>query len=643
MVANPEKDKVAKDEKFNIRLSVELPAPWHTYPTNEQLSSEGIGPSPTEFNFLPDNALKIDGKIKSSKPKTEYDKGFEFDIQLFEGKFEFTIPVVAKKDIDFATDKIQLLAYMQLCDTSRCLPGDDYKTTITADAWGKTDVADAAEMVEAPETSEAIVPAPDALNQQIASAEQPVKTESQMEIEQKKSEGFLSFLLFAMGAGALALLTPCVFPMIPITVSFFTKRSEKGKGGTVRDASVYALGIILTFTGLGILLAGIFGATGIRDFASNGWVNIFIAAIFVIFALNLFGSFEIQLPTGLMNKLNKKSGQSNGVISVLLMALTFSITSFTCTVPFVGSTLIAASGGEWFWAVLGMVGFSGIFALPFFLLALFPSFMKKMPKAGGWMNNVKVVMGFIEIAAAMKFLSNADLVWNWGILSKEWFLAIWIAICIIVSLYILGVFRLHHDSEVKGVTASRIIFSVFFMAVAFYFITGMFGKTLGELDAFLPPTEYRELMNAGELDPSTASAVAPATSASESGSGYESMVWLSDYEAALKQSKESGVPLFIDFTGFTCTNCRWMEQNMFKREEIYSRMNQFVKVHLYTDRRTEPYLTNKKMQQEQYGSIELPLYVIIAPDGSHVGTKTFTRNMQEFVDFLDRGIATTVR
>lgn len=628
----PERTAVQKGDTFLIKVNFDVPSPWNTYPAKEQLGKDSVGPTPTEFSFKPD-VLKIAGKIKSSKPHRHYDEGFEMDLDYYAGKFNFTIPVVAKKDIDFSKNKVQLLSYMQFCNETGCIPPDDYSAVISSVAFASSavQVEDTAEILPSPVDSGML----QQVTEKVDKDNKVQMTESQREIEQKKSEGALSFLWFAISAGALALLTPCVFPMIPITVSFFTKRSEKGKGRAVRDALFYAIGIILTFTGLGIILALIFGATGIRDFATNGWINLFITAIFIVFALNLFGAFEIALPSGLMNKLDRKSSSSGGIVSVLLMALTFSITSFTCTVPFVGSTLVAASGGEWFYPILGMLGFSGVFAAPFFLLALFPAAMKKLPKSGGWLNNVKVVMGFVEIAAAMKFLSNADLVWNWGIMPKELFIAIWIIICFLIVVYVLGLFRLPHDSEVKGVGAVRIIWAMFFGAVGFYLLTGLFGKTLGELDAFMPPSEYREIMNAEAVQ--SASTTLPPAAENESG---EELVWLDNYELGLQKAKETGMPLFIDFTGFTCTNCRWMEQNMFKRSEIHNRMSQFVLVRLFTDRRNEPYVSNKKLQQESYGSIELPLYVIIDPDGNFVGTKTFTRNMKEYVDFLDNGLRT---
>ncbi len=667
--SQPQKLEVKSGEIFNLKVRVTIPKPWYTYGMKEQIGPDGVGPTPTEIFLSPENILGIHGNIKSQKPKIKNDAGFGMNIEYYAGSFEFLLPVKAKKNINFSKDKIEVVVYMQLCDTARCLPPEDYKTTVSnkiypgaeeeASEYNSSDsnVEPENKNIDSNVVSGVLNTAEHALannsvnsssvnsnNYQEDTASTTAKTESQQQIEAKRKEGFWAFLFFAMGAGALALLTPCVFPMIPITVSFFTKRAEKTGASTIKDAFIYAIGIMFTFTGLGILLATIFGATGIRDFAANGWVNIFIAAVFIIFALNLFGAFEIQMPSGLMNKLNKKSNEGTGVISVLLMALTFSITSFTCTVPFVGSALIAASGGEWFYPILGMIGFSGVFALPFFLLALFPSVMKKMPKAGGWMNNVKVVMGFLEIAAAIKFLSNADLVWSWGVLSKEFFLAIWVVICLLIMLYILGLFRLHHDSKVDSLTATRLIWAIAFGSLSFYFLTGMFGKTLGELDAFLPPAEYREIMNSASIG-STSSILTydSATNTNNSinnNSDNNLNSWLKDYNQGIEEGKRLGLPVFIDFTGFTCTNCRWMEQNMFKRGDIEARMNGFVKVKLYTDRREEPYVSHKKLQQDLYGSIELPLYVIISPDGEKIGTKTFTRDMQEFIDFLDKGLAT---
>jgi thiol:disulfide interchange protein DsbD len=337
-----------------------------------------------------------------------------------------------------------------------------------------------------------------------------------------------------------------------------------------------------------------------------------------------------------LNKLNAKS-QGNGFTSVLLMGLTFSLTSFTCTVPFVGSALFSASQGEWFYPIIGMLGFSAVFAAPFFLLALFPSAMTKLPKAGGWMNNIKVVMGFLEIAAAIKFVSNVDFAWGLGIMPRELFLAIWIGCGILITLYILGVFRLSHDSRVESVGTVRVVFALIFASITFYLISGLQGKELGEINAYLPPNDYKEIISGTQIaSVSTGTAAEPGEKPANS-----EISWFNNYDQAVSESKKLNKPLFVDFSGFQCTNCRWMELNMFPRKSIKDVMNRMVLVRLYTDKKEEPYLSYKKMQIERYKSIALPLYVIITPDGEVLGTKAFTRDENEFRTFLLKAFPVT--
>ncbi len=620
-----------KGEKFNVTLKVKFEKNWYTYGMKEQVGPDGIGPTTTLISLQPEGKIAVSGKITSSKPHTKYDEAFKINIEYFKGIFEFSIPAIAKKDIDLTKDKLLVIFDIQQCDQEKCLPPNAFEIPIKFDettAQTEEITSNPVDSAAAQDTASVeIVPTPDTTNKA------SMQTDSQSEIESKKKEGVWSFLWFAMSAGALALLTPCVFPMVPITVSFFTKRAEKGKSSGLKDSLIYAFGIITTFTALGFILALVFGATGIQDFATNPFLNLFIAAIFVIFALNLFGAFELQLPTGMLNKLNKKS-EGGGVVGVLLMGLTFSLTSFTCTVPFVGSALIAASGGEWFYPILGMLGFSAVFAAPFFLLALFPSAMSSLPKAGGWMNNIKVVMGLLEIAAAIKFISNADLVWSWGLMPRELFIGIWIACSLLIAMYILGIFRLPHDSPVDKVGTPRIVFAIFFTSISFFLFAGLTGKPLGELDAFLPPPDYYSLNSETSVVATTNANPLENDASISSNKDF----WHKNYADALKEAKESNKYLFVDFTGFTCTNCRWMELNMFEKPAIKSLMGQMVKVKLYTDRREEPYVSNKKMQQERFNSIELPLYVILTPNEEFIATKTFTRDEVEFVDFLKKGV-----
>lgn len=621
--AEPNRMQVKSGETFTVKLNFEFEKGWYIYDIVEQVGPEGLGPQKTEISFSPKGFLSIKGTIKTPKPKVKYDSAFYIDIRTFSGKFSFEVPVVALKGIDFSKDKVFAEIFVQQCKDNLCLPGLEFKKLIQQGSQVSELVgAVSKDSGSTEDTYRATSISPTKAND---------KTESTQQIEDVKKQGIWTYLVFAMSAGALALLTPCVFPMVPITVSFFTKRAEKNPGKGFRDSLVYGIGIMLTFTALGFILALFFGASGIQNFATNPFINLFIALIFIVFSLNLFGAFEFQLPTSWLNALNVKS-QGSGVFSVLLMGLTFSLTSFTCTVPFVGVALVSAAGGEWFYPIIGMFGFSAVFAFPFFLLALFPSAISKMPRSGAWMNNIKVVMGFLEIAAAIKFISNADLVWGLGIMPRELFLGIWIGCGLMIAMYILGLFRLPHDTPVESVGTLRILFAVFFISISFYLVSGLFGKKLGELDAFLPPPDYEEIVG-NNASVNSSIALINAGSSTAENVGDE---WLDNYQLALKFAKDSGKPIFIDFSGFTCTNCRWMEINMFTKPEVKKLLSQMVKVRLFTDRREEPYISNKKMQMERFNSIELPLYVIQTPNEKVIATKTFTRNVEEFVSFLNQ-------
>jgi len=428
--------------------------------------------------------------------------------------------------------------------------------------------------------------------------------------------------------GALSLLTPCVFPMIPITVSYFTSHASGNRKSAVFTAIIYALGIVLTFTALGMLLAVIFGAGGVNHLAANPWVNLLITAIFLGFAFSLFGAYFIQVPASLMDRMdfltrNKEGGQ---VIGALLMGFAFTLTSFTCTSPFVGTLLVLTAQGNWRWPLAGMLAFSTVFAIPFFVLALAPQLMSRLPKAGGWMVSVKAVMGFLEIAAAMKFLSNADLVWHWGIFTRQVVLAVWVGIGVMTVLYVLGYFRMAHDSPVESIGAVRLTVAIVFLAVTVWLVPGLFGRQLGELESFLPP----EVSSSGS-PPSTS----PASSANLQ---HEADWILNDYDGAMEQAKQENKLVFVDFTGYTCTNCRWMEANMFPRPEVAKEINKFVCVRLYTDGDGELYEHYQKMQQEKFGTVALPLYAILRTDGSPIATfPGLTRNTAEFLAFLQSG------
>ncbi|MFZ1572259.1 MAG: cytochrome c biogenesis protein CcdA [Candidatus Kapaibacterium sp.] len=316
------------------------------------------------------------------------------------------------------------------------------------------------------------------------------------DFDNAKKEGFWSFILVCMAAGFGSIFLPCVYPIIPITISFFTKRNHATHKQAIKDVSYYALGIILTFTLVGVLVSVLFGASKLNEFVSNPFVNIIIALIFIALAFSLWGAFELQLPRSIVDKLNKNATENkDSPLGVIIMGIVFALTSFSCTGAVLASLLRLSADGDWTWALAGMAAFSFVFSLPFILFGLFPSLLKSIPKSGGWMNAIKIVFGFLEIAAAVKYLSSADLVWESGILTREVVLAIWITVSLMTGLYLIGVYRFTHDSVVDKIGVPRAIFALLFIFMAFRMVPGMFGEELGEMDALLPPQNYPGIGN----------------------------------------------------------------------------------------------------------------------------------------------------
>ena len=499
-----------------------------------------------------------------------------------------------------AWDLISLDVRYQLCNDTFCMPPKTVRVSTTATEDVKRNT------VAAPTPEAAVTDTPSSSNKP----------------PQQTPDDLWPFIWLAASLGALSLLTPCVFPMIPITVSYFTSHSAGHRGRAIKLASVYSIGIVATFTIVGMLLAFFVGAAGINLFAANPWINLLITAIFLFFAFNLFGAYEITIPSGLLTKLDSitrsREGEGSGVIGALLMGLTFTLTSFTCTSPFVGTILVSASQGNWRMPLLGMLVFSAVFALPFFVLALAPHLLSQLPRAGGWMNSVKVAMGFLELAAAMKFISNVDLVWKWGIFTRDVVLAIWIAIFVVLTVYLLGKIQFAHDSKPERLGAFRVFSAVLCLAVAFYMLTGLFGAKMGELESFLPP----DLTNPGN-----------------GRSADAGQKWIvNDYEAALAKARSENKRVFVDFTGYTCTNCRWMEANVFPQPEVEAELSKFVLARLYTDGEGDIYTRQQQLEQDMLGTVALPLYAVVSPDGKIVASfPGLTRNVGEFVDFLKKG------
>ncbi|MFN6963231.1 MAG: cytochrome c biogenesis protein CcdA [Pyrinomonadaceae bacterium] len=602
--AGTKRAELKQGDRFAARVIAEVDAGWHLY----ALDQPSGGPIATTIKVSEGKPFEITGPITpTTAPTSQPDPNFVVDgkpleTKYFENRAEFRVPLRALADS--AAADLSFDVRFQLCNDRFCLPPRTVRVTPTG-----------FELVKklGSSTSQTDDPTPD--RQDAVSGPQLVTRNFDTDL--------WSFIWLAATLGALSLLTPCVFPMIPITVSYFTNHSSGHRSKAVRLATVYSLGIIATFTLLGMLLAIFVGAAGVNLFAANPWVNLLITAIFLLFAFNLFGAYEINVPTGLLTALDRATrsveGEGSGLVGALLMGLTFTLTSFTCTSPFVGTILVSASQGDWQMPLVGMLAFSTVFALPFFVLALVPQMVAQLPRAGGWMNSVKVTMGFLEIAAAMKFLSNVDLVWKWGIFTRSAVLAIWISIGVILSLYLLGRFQLSLDSKPERIGAVRLVSAILSLAVSFYLLTGLFGAKLGELEAFLPP----------DLN---------ASAGGRTGGDAGEKNWIvNDYNAALERARAENKKVFVDFTGYTCTNCRWMEANIFPRPEVAAELDKFVLARLYTDGEGEVYERQQRMEEEMFGTVALPFYAVVDSSGTAVGTfPGLTRDAAEFVDFLQR-------
>ena len=629
-------DEVATGNTFSITHKAKISAGWKMYAMNSPTPSWGVK---LQLDDLPAGFQQV-GDIDQHEPKEGYDPNFKIDVVYFENEATlvstFEVDESAGKGLQVISGKVGY----QICNDKVCLP-PRYEPFITQldvvdEATGAgsssgtepgnlepgdTGGADLSE-AETREIPSFVIDQGDAelvleSQEDIASGSAPLS---------RQAGGLWGFILLAIGAGLGALLMPCVFPMIPLTVSYFTKHAHD-RQHAVRMAGVYGLSIIVIFTGLGILMALLIGASGAQLIAANPWVNLFIGLTFVVFALSLLGLFELQLPSGLVNYFNRQGNERRGYTGVLFMGATLTMVSFSCTAPFVGGLLAATAGGEWTYPIIGMLVFSATFSLPFVLFALFPSGLTRLPSSGSWMNTLKVVFGFIELAAAIKFLSNADLVWGWNIISRPMAIAVTVVILFLAGLYLIGKLRLSHDPPTEAIGTPRLIFSIGFFGLSLYMLPGLFGAPLNNLDAFLPPRLGSDMSLVASI-----SSVSRETVAEED--------WFEDRESAYAEASQLGKPVFIDFTGYTCTNCRQMESTVFPQMTIAERFDQkYVLLRLYTDDLEEgPEL--QRFQLKLTGTVALPTYAIVDPGtGSLISQRSGLMPVNEFADFLDSGAA----
>ena len=565
-------------ENLYLSFNIEIDEGFHIYSVHPEKSL-----SPSYVDIIDSVYFSHIGIINEPKPLKKFDKTFNQDIYYHKDDIQLVKNLKLIEDLKNKKYLINGVFEYYACDASMCIPRwDDFSFEFQVFEGDKREDFDWEPF--------------------------PLEYDSEVplsELETEINKGLFSFILFALGMGFLALLTPCVFPMIPITVSYFTKEGEKEDNNPIFSASLYALGIIFIFTTLGLFLSFTLGASGAGDLAANPWINIFIASLFIYLAFSLFGYYEIQTPSFIRQfSINQES--RGGVLGILFMSLTFTLTSFTCTVAFVGALLATASQGAVFWPIIGMLSFSLAFASPFFLLALFPQYLSKLPKSGGWLNSVKVIMGFLEIAAAFKFISNVDLVWNWGVFDRNMVLLIWAVIFVLMGLYLLGIIKMPFDSPIKKWSFTRISFCIIFLLIGIYLSTGLFSgnKVHGLIESYLPPDKEGD--------------------------------WIENLDEGYILSKELNKPIFIDFTGYTCTNCRWMEINIFEEEDVKLIFEDFILVKLYTDGKEDIHKKNRKLEIDRFGTAALPYYVILSPNDKILGTfPGMDPNKDNFINFLN--------
>ena len=619
-------EEVQAGSQIEALLVARIVDGWHLYSTTQASG----GPIPTSISVVENSVFSQVGSVKGPPPLRWFDRNFGIDTEYFEKRVDFRVPVRIGSEAPSGVHQLSVKVRFQACSDTLCLAPQNRTLTGNIQVAGRS--GSEAGSPTATGSFEGIQMVQQQAGMDSAASQKP-DTFAQTEGQQTDTPlpagasapiSTLAYILGAMAMGGLALLTPCVFPMIPITVSYFTKR-EANRKQAVSEAALYAVGIILTFTVIGFAMTFLFGAGGINRLAASPIVNVFIAMVFIVFALSLFGMIELRLPSRWINAVDRRSSSAGGVLGILLMAVTFSLTSFTCTVPFVGAVMVAALHGDLLWSLLGVASFATVFAAPFFFLALFPSWLQALPSSGNWMNSVKITMGFLELAAALKFISNIDLVYQWEILTRPVFITVWLSIALITTLYLLGKFRFPHETPTDSVGAIRVLSAIFFLAVALYLMRGLVGFPLGEIDAFLPPRDY-----------GSSASLAPF-----SGQGPErEEKWLTNYQEALVQAKEQERPVFVDFTGYTCTNCRWMEANMFILDKVQDLFNQFVLVRLYTDGTELEHEENLRFEQDRFGTIALPLYAVMSPQDEILSTfPGLTRNREKFINFLKNGLA----
>ena len=623
--------------EVEIVFTASIEQGWHVYSTD---LGDG-GPISATFNTDKLTGAQLDGKLRPvGKEVSSFDKLFEMNVRYFEHNAQFV------QKLKLTGGDYQITGYLEYgaCNDENCLPPTQVEFSFSgkADAAASATAADQASVAAPAEADSAAVIGRADGPTSIAVSENdlwsPVIDELDAMGETTSQEDMSWLYIFITGfvGGLLALFTPCVWPIIPMTVSFFLKRSKDKKKG-IRDAWTYGASIVVIYVTLGLAITAIFGANALNALSTNAIFNIIFCLMLVVFAASFFGAFEITLPSKWSNAVDSKAEATTGLLSIFLMAFTLSLVSFSCTGPIIGFLLVQVSTtGNVIAPAVGMLGFAIALALPFTLFALFPSWLKSMPKSGGWMNIIKVTLGFLELAFALKFLSVADLAYGWRILDRETFLALWIVLFALLGFYLLGKIKFPHDDDDTKVTVPRFFLALASLAFAVYMVPGLWGAPLKAVSAFAPPMQTQDfnLYN------------------------NEVHAKFDDYDAGMKYAREHGKPVMLDFTGYGCVNCRKMELAVWTNTKVADLINNdYVLITLYVDNKTrlpEPIKVVENgtertlrtvgdkwsyLQRVKFGANAQPFYVLIDNEGKPLNKSySYDEDIDKYVDFLQTGL-----
>ncbi|MDR0768696.1 MAG: thioredoxin family protein [Dysgonamonadaceae bacterium] len=622
---------IGKSGEIVFRATVEKG--WHLYDMN---LPEG-GPISTSFEFETVSGAELSGKVYTdAKVHSQYEEMFGMTVRWFAEN-----PTFVQKLKITDREKFQItgrIDYMS-CNDENCIPGAEEFQFTSEDLPEGAVVAPAAAIPVVAAVSENIRNNSDTVKNIAGDYWKPVIAELQTFGRDTSSanKSWLLIFILGFGGGLLALLTPCVWPIIPMTVSFFLKRSKSNRRKAVADALTYGLSIIVIYVLSGLLITAIFGAGALNDLSTNAFFNLLFFALLVLFAVSFFGAFELTLPSSWSNKMDSKAESTTGLISIFFMAFTLVLVSFSCTGPIIGTLLVEAAGaGNMAGPAVGMFGFSLALALPFALFALFPSWLQNLPKSGGWLNSVKVVLGFLELALSLKFLSVADLAYGWRILDREVFLVLWIVIFALLGLYLLGKIKLPHDSDLQYLSVPRLFLAILSLSFAVYMVPGLWGAPLKAVGAFSPPLYTQDFnLYDGEV-----------------------RAKFLDYEEGMEYARKNRKPVMIDFTGYGCVNCREMEAAVWSDPRVKRIIdNHYVLISLYVDDKTrldrvveitENGRTRKLrtvgdkwsyLQRHKFGKNAQPFYVLLNNDGTLLAPPhSYDKNIDKYISFLQKGI-----